>query len=73
MSVERGVSINEVEKTELNGQSLQGISTTYDVNNFLQSKGMENEFPLFTAVYNILEGNAKPQDIPDLIEPKDFD
>ncbi|TKA60701.1 Glycerol-3-phosphate dehydrogenase [NAD(+)] [Cryomyces minteri] len=73
MSVERGVSINEVEKTELNGQSLQGISTTYDVNNFLKSKGMENEFPLFTAVYNILEGNAKPQDIPDLIEPKDFD
>jgi glycerol-3-phosphate dehydrogenase (NAD+) len=31
---------------------------------------MEQDFPLFTAVYNILEGNKKPEDIPELIEPK---
>ncbi|KAJ9663449.1 glycerol-3-phosphate dehydrogenase [Coniosporium apollinis] len=71
MSIERGVSINEIEETELNGQKLQGTSTAYEVNSFLKSQGMENEFPLFTAVYNILEGKTKPEEIPDIIEPKD--
>lgn len=52
MSVEKGVSIDEVEKTELNGQKLQGTSTAYEVNQFLKSKGMEEEFPLLTAVYS---------------------
>jgi len=52
LSVERGVSIDEVERTELNGQKLQGTSTAYEVNEFLRSKGMEHEFPLFTAVYS---------------------
>ncbi|KAJ8604634.1 hypothetical protein MRB53_041732 [Persea americana] len=52
MSVERGVSINQVEKTELNGQKLQGTLTAYEVNAFLRSKGMEADFPLLTAVYS---------------------
>jgi glycerol-3-phosphate dehydrogenase (NAD+) len=52
MSVERGVSIAEVERTELNGQVLQGTSTAKEVNEFLSSRGMEDEFPLFTAVYS---------------------
>lgn len=51
MAVERGISVDEVEKTELNGQSLQGTSTAYDVNRFLKTKNQEAEFPLFTAVY----------------------
>ncbi|KAL1304870.1 hypothetical protein AAFC00_003794 [Neodothiora populina] len=68
MSVEKGMSINEVEKQELNGQKLQGTSTAYEVNGFLKSQGLEDEFPLFTAVYNILEGNKKPEDIPKLLE-----
>ncbi|ORY16258.1 NAD-dependent glycerol-3-phosphate dehydrogenase N-terminus-domain-containing protein [Clohesyomyces aquaticus] len=71
MAIERGKSIAEIEKTELNGQMLQGTSTAYEVNSFLKTQGMEGEFPLFTAVYNILEGNVKPEQIPDLIEPKD--
>jgi glycerol-3-phosphate dehydrogenase (NAD+) len=70
MAVERGVPVTEVEKTELNGQVLQGTSTAYEVNEFLKSKGQEDEFPLFTAVYKILEGQAKPEDIPRLIERK---
>ncbi|KAK3044447.1 hypothetical protein LTS18_001265 [Coniosporium uncinatum] len=71
MSVERGMSINEVERTELNGQKLQGTSTAYEVNAFLKKQDMEAEFPLFTAVYNILEGKNEPEDIPNLIEKKD--
>ena len=71
MSVQEGKSIGEIEKRELNGQQLQGTGTAYEVNAFLRKEGKEQEFPLFTAVYNILEGKKKPQDIPDLIETKD--
>lgn len=52
MSIEKGISIEEVEKTELNGQKLQGTSTAQEVNQFLKSKGMEGDFPLLTAVYS---------------------
>ncbi|KAK4992239.1 glycerol-3-phosphate dehydrogenase [Elasticomyces elasticus] len=72
MSVQRKMSIGEVEEKELNGQKLQGTSTAYEINAFLKSEGKEDAFPLFTAVYNILEGKAKPEDIPDLIEAKDY-
>lgn len=68
LSVQRGVSIEEVEATELNGQKLQGTLTTVEVNRFLKSQGMEKDFPLFTAVYEILQGRAKVQDLPELIE-----
>lgn len=70
LSVERGISIDEVERTELNGQKLQGTSTAYELNEFLRSQHMEHEFPLFTAVFNVLKGKIKPEQIPDLIEPK---
>ena len=54
MSVERGLSVQEIEKTELNGQVLQGIGTAEDVNAFLKARGKEADFPLFTAVYSTL-------------------
>lgn len=69
LSVERGISIEEVEAQELNGQKIQGTLTAVEVNKFLKSQGMEKEFPLFTAVYNILQGKVKAQEIPGLIEP----
>jgi glycerol-3-phosphate dehydrogenase len=50
MAVERGVSVDEVEATELNGQKLQGTSTAKEVNSFLKARGREDEYPLFTAV-----------------------
>lgn len=52
LSITRGVSIEEVERTELNGQKLQGTLTAYEVNSFLKSQGKEDSFPLFTAVYS---------------------
>lgn len=50
-SVERNQPIEEIEKTELNGQKLQGTLTAIDVNKFLKKQGLEDQFPLFTAVY----------------------
>ena len=50
-SVERNVSIAEVEREELNGQMLQGTSTAVEVHHFLKARGKEAEFPLLTAVY----------------------
>ena len=69
MAVEEGKSIGEIEKRELNGQQLQGTGTAYEVNSFLKKEGKEQEFPLFTAVYNILEGKKRPEDIPSLLDP----
>lgn len=68
MSVAEGKPIGEIEQRELNGQQLQGTGTAYEVNAFLRKEGKEREFPLFTAVYNILEGKNKPTEIPDLID-----
>ncbi|KAI9714307.1 MAG: glycerol-3-phosphate dehydrogenase [Bogoriella megaspora] len=67
MSVQEGLPIGQIEERELNGQKLQGTSTAYDVNAFLKMQNMEHEFPLFTVVYEILEGRAKPEDIPQSI------
>jgi glycerol-3-phosphate dehydrogenase (NAD+) len=70
MAVARGKTIYEIEQSELNGQKLQGTDTAYEVNEFLKAEGKEEDFPLFTAVYNILEGKNKPEDIPKLLEKK---
>lgn len=51
LSVEKNISIDVVEKEELNGQMLQGTSTAKEVYGFLKARGKEEEFPLFTAVY----------------------
>ncbi|KAI9739575.1 MAG: glycerol-3-phosphate dehydrogenase [Cirrosporium novae-zelandiae] len=68
LSIEKGISIDEVEAQELNGQKLQGTLAAKDVYRFLHNQGMEDEFPLLTAVYRILQGEAKVDDIPDMIE-----
>ncbi|KAF2765983.1 glycerol-3-phosphate dehydrogenase [Teratosphaeria nubilosa] len=68
MAVKENKSIGEIEKRELNGQQLQGTGTAYEVNSFLKKEGKEQEFPLFTAVYSILEGKKRAQDLPELLE-----
>lgn len=67
MAIERGVSVEEIERTEMNGQKLQGTSTAKEVNIFLKARGLEKEYPLFTAVHDILEGTYKVDDIPALV------
>ncbi|OJJ39870.1 hypothetical protein ASPWEDRAFT_104967 [Aspergillus wentii DTO 134E9] len=68
LSVQRNQSIEEIEKSELNGQSLQGTLTAHEVNAFLKNQGAEDDFPLFTAVYRILSGNMSVAEIPSYIE-----
>ncbi|CAK37086.1 uncharacterized protein An01g06110 [Aspergillus niger] len=68
LSIERKQSIEKVEETELNGQKLQGTLTAVEVNNFLKKQGLEEEFPLLTAVYRVLEGSMSVGDIPSYIE-----
>ncbi|KAK3112497.1 glycerol-3-phosphate dehydrogenase [Teratosphaeriaceae sp. CCFEE 6253] len=68
MAVREGVAIGEIEARELNGQKLQGTSTAYEVHSFLKTEGKEGEFPLFTAVWRILEGEKKAEDIPGMID-----
>lgn len=55
---QEGVSIEEIEKRELNGQKLQGTSTAKEVNSFLKTRGVEKEYPLFTAVYGKLASSS---------------
>lgn len=65
LAVERGVSVDEVENTELNGQKLQGTSTAKEVNSFLKARGLEKEYPLFTAVIGkfVLELSCVPLNV----------
>ena len=46
-------SLDEIEAELLGGQKLQGTLTAKEVNHVLKMKGLEHEFPLFTAVYKI--------------------
>ncbi|EXJ64855.1 glycerol-3-phosphate dehydrogenase [NAD+] [Cladophialophora yegresii CBS 114405] len=71
MSIQEGKSIEEIEERELNGQKLQGAMTAGEVNKFLKYKGVEKDFPLLTAVYDVLQGKEKAENLPDLIEPED--
>lgn len=52
MAVQEAVSVDEIEERELNGQKLQGTSTAKEVYSFLNSRGLADDYPLFTAVYS---------------------
>ncbi|KAI3061420.1 hypothetical protein CBS147343_9229 [Aspergillus niger] len=69
-AVEQGVSVNEIEQKELNGQKLQGTSTAYAVYDFLSKHDQLKEFPLFVAVHDILEGKSTVDDLPALLDGK---
>lgn len=51
LSIQKNKPIEEIEAEELNGQKLQGTSTASEVNEYLKRRGLEAEFPLFTAVH----------------------
>uniref|UniRef100_A0A0B7JZP4 Glycerol-3-phosphate dehydrogenase [NAD(+)] n=1 Tax=Bionectria ochroleuca TaxID=29856 RepID=A0A0B7JZP4_BIOOC len=66
-AVEKGMTVQEVEHEDLNGQMLQGTSTAYEVNSFLKKRGLESNYPLFTAVNGILRGERTVDEIPSLV------
>jgi len=51
----------------LNGQKLQGPETAAEVNHMLKAKGLENKFPLFTAVHSIFTNQMKPEELIDML------
>lgn len=72
-AVEKGISVSEVEKQELNGQKLQGTLTAFEVHSFLSARDKVRDYPLFTAVNDILVGKAQVDDIPALVSKMDHD
>jgi glycerol-3-phosphate dehydrogenase (NAD+) len=58
--------MDQLEQELLNGQKLQGAATAQEVNNFLKAKGKVQEFPLFTAVYEIVFTGRRPTSIVDV-------
>ncbi|KAI1336901.1 NAD-dependent glycerol-3-phosphate dehydrogenase N-terminus-domain-containing protein [Xylariaceae sp. FL0016] len=67
MSVERGITIQEIEQQEFNGQKLQGASTAVEVGSLLKKNGLEGDYPLFAVVYEIVEGRKTVNDIPAIL------
>merc|ERR1712226_1478671 len=61
--VERKKSIVELEGEMLNGQKLQGPETAAEVNYVLAARGLETDFPLFTAVHKICSGELSPDQL----------
>ena len=55
--------MDQLEKELLNGQKLQGAATAQEVNTFLKAKGKVEEFPLFTAVHQIVFEGRNPATI----------
>ncbi|KAI8888800.1 glycerol-3-phosphate dehydrogenase [NAD+] [Backusella circina FSU 941] len=56
-------TIDEIEKEMLNGQKLQGTTTSQEVYHFLSARNMTQSFPLMTAIYRIIYENAPPESI----------
>lgn len=65
--VRTGRTYEELENDMLNGQKLQGPPTAAEVNFMLKNKGLEEKFPLFTAIHKIAIGELKPHDLIDCI------
>ncbi|XP_042200217.1 glycerol-3-phosphate dehydrogenase [NAD(+)], cytoplasmic isoform X2 [Callorhinchus milii] len=49
-----GQSVAELEKELMNGQKVEGPNTASELNHYLKSKHLVDQFPLFTAVHQIL-------------------
>jgi len=59
-------SWEELEKSMLNGQKLQGTITAKDVMVVLKSKGLTEEFPLFSRIYEIAFEGKDPSTLTEL-------
>ena len=55
--------MDQLERELLNGQKLQGAATAKEVYAFLKAKGRVKEFPLFTAVHEIVSKGRKADTI----------
>jgi len=58
---ETNKSLKDIEKEDLNGQSLQGPDTAKEVYRFLQAKTLLDQFPLFRDAHLICEQKIEPK------------
>ncbi|XP_037945667.1 glycerol-3-phosphate dehydrogenase [NAD(+)], cytoplasmic-like isoform X2 [Teleopsis dalmanni] len=61
--VKTGLTIAQLETELLNGQKLQGPATAEEVNYMLKNKGLEDKFPLFTAIHKICTNQLKVEEL----------
>lgn len=61
------ITIQDVEKELLNGQSAQGLVTAEEVYAFLKAKGRLAEFPLLVTTYRIVFEGEKIEDLPNML------
>lgn len=53
-------SWEQIERELLNGQKLQGVLTSHEVQAVLKNKGWEHHFPLFTTINRVVKGDIAP-------------
>jgi glycerol-3-phosphate dehydrogenase (NAD+) len=58
---ETNKSLKDIEKEDLNGQSLQGPDTAKEAYCFLQAKNLLEQFPLFRDAHLICEQKIQPK------------
>ena len=58
-------SMSELEEIMMDGQQLQGPASAAAVNKMLKNNGLEDSFPLFTAVHRICTGQMSPDGLID--------
>ncbi len=58
---ETNKSLKDIEKEDLNGQSLQGPGTAKEVYRFLQAKTLLDQFPLLRDAHLICEQKIEPK------------
>ncbi|KAK9451363.1 NAD-dependent glycerol-3-phosphate dehydrogenase N-terminus-domain-containing protein [Limtongia smithiae] len=60
--------IFELEEDLLKGQKAQGVTTAQEVHEFLEKRGMAQDFPLFTAVNDIIFNGLDSYALPQILE-----
>lgn len=69
IAAEKDMTLEEVEKDKMNGQKLQGYSTSKDLYAFLERKGKLDKFPLLRAICEVASGTKPSEHIFDAVTP----
>lgn len=56
-------TFRDLEESMLKGQKLQGVLTCNEVADVLRERGISEQFPLFTTIHMIVNGEARPEEI----------
>ncbi|OAG28830.1 glycerol-3-phosphate dehydrogenase (NAD+) [Nematocida displodere] len=70
LAVKNNVSLEEIEKTEMNGQKLQGYSTSVELKTFLEKTQTTSDFTLLYGICMAPGNDNSPRTIVSAISPK---